>query len=155
MEPKSRHPLGFTLMELMIVVSVLAIMASIAIPKFANSIQRAKEGALKGNLGALRSALSIYYADNSGNYPTCVLDPTSIVLDISLYPKYIGEIPAVKSGLHPPVANVYCDAAMIPGSIHDGQGWYYDGTLPQDSQTGGVWVACDHTDTIGNFWTGY
>src|SRR6516162_6609630 len=61
---------GFTLIELMIVVAIIGILAAIAIPKFADLIRKSKEGATKGNLGAVRSALSIYYGDLEGNYPT-------------------------------------------------------------------------------------
>jgi prepilin-type N-terminal cleavage/methylation domain-containing protein len=59
---------GFTLIELMIVVAIIGILASIAIPKFADLIRKSKEGATKGNLGSLRSALSIYYGDMEGTY---------------------------------------------------------------------------------------
>jgi prepilin-type N-terminal cleavage/methylation domain-containing protein len=145
---------GFTLMELLIVVAVLAIMAAIAMPKFAGMLQKAQEGALKGNLGTMRSALSIYYSDQ-GQYPVCpAIGPASAVLD-SLVPAYIKDIPPVKSGLHPPVSTVYCDAEMVPGSIHDSQGWYYDGNLPEDAYHGGIWVACDHGDSVGREWTTY
>lgn len=52
---------GFTLIELMIVVAIIGILAAVAIPRFAALMRTAKEGACKGNLGALRSAVSIYY----------------------------------------------------------------------------------------------
>lgn len=146
---------GFTLLELMIVVAILAILASIAAPKYADSLKRAQEGSLKGNLGAVRSALSIYYADNQGSRPSCTAGAASTVLLDALVPRYISAIPTVKSGLHAPTNSVYCDASMVPGSVHDGQGWYYDGVAPEDSQYGGIWVACDHTDTIGRDWTSY
>lgn len=142
-------------MELLIVVSVLAILASVALPRYANAIRRAQEGGLKGNLGALRSALSLYYGDNQGIFPACAVGANSTVFNTELAPKYIGSVPTVKSGLHPPVNTVYCDYSMVPGLIHDGQGWYYDGAAPADSYNGGVWVACDHTDTSGGFWTSY
>jgi len=60
---------GFTLIELMIVVAIIGIMASIAIPQFANMVAKAQEGVTKGNLGTLRSAMSIYYSDNEGLKP--------------------------------------------------------------------------------------
>ena len=152
---KYRSPRGFSLLELMIVVSIIGILASIALPKYADMIQKAQEGTLKGNLGALRSALSIYYADNAGFSPVCTAGANSTVLSDSLVPRYISEIPLVKSGLHPPTSTVFCDSQMVAGSIHDGQGWYYDGTLPADVFAGNIWVACDHTDVIGHDWTTY
>src|ERR1700685_3583171 len=60
---------GFTLIELMIVVAIIGILAAIAIPQFANLVAKSQEGACKGNLGTLRSALSIYYGDTEGFYP--------------------------------------------------------------------------------------
>src|SRR5579864_1555923 len=64
---------GFTLIELMIVVAIIGILAAIAIPQFANLVAKSQEGATKGNLGTLRSALSIYYGDMEGWYPTDAL----------------------------------------------------------------------------------
>src|SRR6185503_6331222 len=60
---------GFTLIELMIVVAIIGILAAIAIPKFADLVTKSKEAAVKGTLGALRSAISIYYGDMEGTYP--------------------------------------------------------------------------------------
>lgn len=60
---------GFTLVELMIVVAIIGILAAVAIPKFAQMLEKSREGATKGNLGAIRSAVSNYYADQQGVYP--------------------------------------------------------------------------------------
>ncbi len=60
---------GFTLIELMIVVAIIGILAAVAIPKFADLIDRAREAATKGNLGAIRSGLSIYYGSEEGEAP--------------------------------------------------------------------------------------
>ncbi|OGS37814.1 MAG: hypothetical protein A3J82_09760 [Elusimicrobia bacterium RIFOXYA2_FULL_69_6] len=146
---------GFTLLELLIVVSIIGILAGIAMPKMAEVARKAQEGALKGNLGSLRSSLSIYYADNEGLYPSCIAGADSSIFQDVLVPKYIRAIPQVKSGLHPGTDAVYCDSAMVAGSVHDSQGWYYDGVLPADSQQGSIWVACDHTDSKGTTWTAY
>src|SRR3954454_322818 len=66
---KSSRSKGFTLIELMIVVAIIGILAAVAIPKFADLVTKSKEAAVKGTLGALRSAVSIYYGDLEGNYP--------------------------------------------------------------------------------------
>ncbi|MEQ1919160.1 MAG: prepilin-type N-terminal cleavage/methylation domain-containing protein, partial [Elusimicrobiota bacterium] len=81
---------GFTLIELMIVVAIIGILAAVAIPKFANLIRKSSEGQVKGNLGAMKSALSIYYADMEGYYPD---DVNSLTIN----GKYLATIPSVKT----------------------------------------------------------
>ena len=54
---------GFTLIELMIVMAVIIILISVAIPRYEKSIQRAKETVLKNNLSAIRSAIDEYSYD--------------------------------------------------------------------------------------------
>src|SRR5947209_14156639 len=61
---------GFTLIELMIVVAIIGILAAVAIPKFADLVTKSKEASVKGSLGSVRSALSIYYGDQEGVYPS-------------------------------------------------------------------------------------
>jgi len=59
---------GFTLVELLVVLVVVALLASIASPMVAESIVRAKESALKENLFVVRKTLDQFYGDN-GHYP--------------------------------------------------------------------------------------
>ncbi len=59
---------GYTLLELMIVVSIVGILVSLAIPNFQQSALKAKETALKQNLFTMRAVLDQYYADR-GDYP--------------------------------------------------------------------------------------
>src|SRR6188508_341827 len=81
---------GFTLIELMIVVAIIGILAAIAIPKFSQLITKSNEANTKGNLGALRSALSIYYGDMEGWYPS----DTLVVLSVSN--RYMATVPVAK-----------------------------------------------------------
>ncbi|OQY08994.1 MAG: hypothetical protein B6I28_03790 [Fusobacteriia bacterium 4572_132] len=60
---------GFTLIELMIVVAIIALLASVALPKFANTTDAAKAANVQGNLANLRKAISMFKAKN-GDYPT-------------------------------------------------------------------------------------
>jgi prepilin-type N-terminal cleavage/methylation domain-containing protein len=53
--------IGFTLIELMIVVVIIGILAAIAIPKFTNVKDRANESACRTNMRAIASAESVYY----------------------------------------------------------------------------------------------
>jgi general secretion pathway protein G len=58
-----QHSRGFTLIELMIVISVILILVSIAIPAYNQSILRAKESVLRQNLFTLRELISQYTLD--------------------------------------------------------------------------------------------
>ena len=54
---------GFTLIELMIVMLIVAILSAIAIPAYLSSVKAAKEAALKEDLHVLRGAIDAYTAD--------------------------------------------------------------------------------------------
>jgi type II secretion system protein G len=60
---------GFTLIELMIVVAIIAILAGILIPNFVNARAQAQTAACESNLRSIATALELYYADNQV-YPT-------------------------------------------------------------------------------------
>jgi general secretion pathway protein G len=60
---KHRRDRGFTLIELMIVISMILILVSISIPAYNQSILRAKESVLRQDLFELRSLISQYTLD--------------------------------------------------------------------------------------------
>jgi general secretion pathway protein G len=148
-----RRRRGFTLIELMIVVAIIGILAAIAIPKFAELIRKSGEGSSKGNLGALRSALSIYYGDMEGQYP-------SDMNSLTIAGKYLSTIPVAKSPNYHSDSSVSesLDAAcasvnMDFNDFHNG-GWIFCGATG-DSLVGSVYVNCTNTDSKGSVWSSY
>jgi general secretion pathway protein G len=61
---------GFTLIELMVVISLIVILASMGLVQYRNSVVRAKESVLAENLFRMRDALDQYYADKNQYAPT-------------------------------------------------------------------------------------
>ena len=138
---------GFTLIELMIVVAIIGILAAIAIPKFAQLIRKSGEGASKGNLGAIRSSLSIYYGDMEGVYP-------AQIAGLTVAGKYLAVVPVAKTPSYHGDASTETDGALSVISIKDGGGWGYNNTVG-DTNMGNMVVTCTHTDTKGTIWTAY
>lgn len=60
---------GFTLVELLIVAIILAILAAIVVPQFANTAQGANDAALRTNLSGIRSAAELYRQQHISTYP--------------------------------------------------------------------------------------
>lgn len=59
---------GFTLIELIVVMAIVALLASIAAPRYFNSLQKSRETALLASLTTMRDAIDQYAADK-GRYP--------------------------------------------------------------------------------------
>jgi len=59
----NRRRFGFTFLELMIVMAVIAVLISIALPIYQRTIQRSKESVLKNNLFTMRTVIDEYTYD--------------------------------------------------------------------------------------------
>jgi general secretion pathway protein G len=75
---------GFTLIELLVVFAVIAVLLTLAVPRYFSSIDKSKEAVLKENLNQMREAISRYYADK-GKYPESL---ESLTAD-----KYLRRVP--------------------------------------------------------------
>jgi general secretion pathway protein G len=75
---------GFTLVELMVVLAVIALLLSVVVPDYVGRMRRAEEAVLQQNLALMRDALDKHYAD-AGKYPT--------TLDELVAKRYLRAIP--------------------------------------------------------------
>lgn len=64
---------GFTLVELMVVMAIVAILLSIVTPRYFHHVDKAEEAVLRENLALMRDAIDKYHAD-SGRYPDTIED---------------------------------------------------------------------------------
>ena len=142
---------GFTLVELLIVVIILAILAAIVVPQFATSTDDAKDAALDSTLANVRDVLDLYFAQH-GEYPAALRDGGSsanteaaFISQLSLYTDADGGSTDIKDAAHPygpylklpqvpkePMSNLRTIALINTGSLNmtadagDPGGWKYD-----------------------------
>ncbi len=101
---------GFTLVELMVVMSIIALLLTIAVPKYFHSIDNAKDATLKQSLSVMRDAIDKYYGDYD-RYPDS--------LDELVTKKYIRAVPV------DPITTSKDTWVLIPPS-GDASGSIYD-----------------------------
>lgn len=65
---------GFTLIEIMIVIVIIAVLAAAIIPQFTDSTQDARESTARFNLQTLRGQLQVYKTQHNGQYPPALGD---------------------------------------------------------------------------------
>ena len=76
---------GFTLIELLVALAIVALLLSVAVPRYFGGLTRAEEAVLKENLMLLRDAIDKHYAD-TGRYPAALEELAS--------KKYLRAVPA-------------------------------------------------------------
>jgi len=59
---------GFTLIELMVVLTIVALLLTVALPRYLSSVDRAREATLKQSLAVVRDAIDKFHGDQ-GRYP--------------------------------------------------------------------------------------
>ncbi len=87
---------GFTLIEIMVVIFIIALLAALVVPKIIGRTEEAKRVSAKAQIREIENALNLYHLDN-GNYPT-----TEQTLDA-----------LIKKPTTPPVPNNYKDGGYI------------------------------------------
>lgn len=68
-----KYARGFTLIEMMIVVAIISILATMAVPGFQRQLVRAKETSLRRSLFVMRDTIDQHFADH-GRYPDALQD---------------------------------------------------------------------------------
>lgn len=99
---------GFTLIELVVVLAIVATLLTIAVPRYFSSVEKSKEAVLKENLYQMRDAIGKYYADK-GKYPETI---EALATD-----KYLRKVPL------DPITESAATWVVVP---------------PEDAQKGGV-----------------
>lgn len=82
--PLEPAPRGFTLIELMVALAIIATLLSLVVPRYFSSVSKAEEAVLKENLLLLRDAVDKHFSD-TGRYPTALEELVS--------KKYLRSVP--------------------------------------------------------------
>jgi general secretion pathway protein G len=79
------HARGFTLMELMVVMAIIASLMTLALPRYFHSVDRSREAVLRQDLHIMRDAIDKFLADR-GRYP--------LTLEELAEKRYLRKVPA-------------------------------------------------------------
>jgi general secretion pathway protein G len=106
-----RSRTGFTLIELIVVLTVLALLLTIAVPRYFSHIEHAKEATLRQDLSVMRDAIDKFHGDK-GRYPD--------QLDELVSARYIRTIPV------DPITESASTWRVVPPTDTEAKGAVYD-----------------------------
>jgi general secretion pathway protein G len=105
--PKRARTQGFTLIEMLVVLAIVALLLSVATPRYFGSLEKGREVTLKENLRVLRVTLDKFRADK-GRYPE--------TLDELVEDRYLREVPL------DPITESATSWVLVPPKEPDQQG---------------------------------
>ncbi len=102
------YALGFSLVEMIIVVVIIGIIAAIAVPRLSSGARGADESALIGDLSAMRRSIDIYAAEHGGKFPGAKPDGgsgaansvTAFITQMTKYTNGGGRVSDIRDGGH-------------------------------------------------------
>jgi len=120
---------AFTLVEILIVVVVLGILASVVIPQFTDASSDAKMSAIQADLATMRTQLQLYKLQHDDNFPALA----TFVNQMTLSSKADGTTAAIGTAGFPygPYVisipnNPYTGTNTVTAGAADTSAWYYD-----------------------------
>lgn len=121
---------GFTLIEVMIIVSILGILAGIIIPQFTSAADTSKLGTLKTNLATIRAQIEMYKFEHNEAYPTSA---AALVDQLTLASTPDGSTAAIGTAgfnlgpyLQQFPSNPFTDANSVGAGSIGSSDWFYD-----------------------------
>lgn len=139
---------GFTLLEMMVVVAIIAILAAILIPNFTRARAQAQTAACLGNMKTIATALELYYTDNETYPPNLAKTPVDSTFAKTMdgYLNQIPVDPAAGAGKYYEISDsqtsgvwsytIWCPGAHDPATLQNISPGTTDTTLQYDSKGG-------------------
>lgn len=155
---------GFTLIELIAVIVVLAILAGVAVPRYFDYTARAKSAALQGTLGSIRSAIGNFYTQQAANgaprYPSWeeLCRPGTVLVDFRSTGTFMynGACYEFIKNPYTGLSNVYwmqdasalANRTLMPAASF--QGWVYYNDSNTNAQNVGIYANNNDPTTVPN-----
>ncbi|MCA9217121.1 MAG: type II secretion system protein, partial [Planctomycetales bacterium] len=133
---------GFTLVELIVVIMILGILATIAVPRFLETSGRALDNATRSSLAVVRNAIELYTADHNGALPG---QSNDLPGDLANYLR--GDFPASAAKSNDRGISYYSDDAAALSADETTNGWVYSTVTGEFIVNSGAALSSDSSVT--------